>query len=177
VASSFLGFAERRNGSMRIAFEQSLLQNEAFSATMLAVAVKSYYDQTDQKHGMPFLLSLLVLPLIYHRETAQTFAGKRKPSILPKVLAENRDLPLGVQERMQKMLHMSMAALRLAVASRILSIDDDGKALELVPAPTMPAMEFSSKDTKLMNGAARAIGHSFAEVTLAQLGEFLLVRF
>ncbi len=162
---------------MRIAFEQSLLQNEAFSATILIAAVKSYYDQTDQKHGMPFLLSLLVLPLAYHRETAQTLAAKKRPSILPKALAENRNLPLGVQERMQKMLHMSMAALRLAIASQVLSIDDDGKALEIVPARALPVPEFSSTDAKLMNRAARAIGSSFAEMTLAQLGEFLLVRF
>lgn len=161
---------------MRIAFEQSLFQNEALSATLMCVAVKAYYDQTEQRHGMPFFLSLLVLPLAYHRETATILAAKQRPSILPKALAEDRDLPLGVQERMEKMSDMSMAALRLAMRSGCLSIDDDGKDLELIPVGRLPTTNFLSHDARLINRAARAIGYAFTEVTLPQLGEFLLVR-
>jgi hypothetical protein len=162
---------------MRIAFEQSLFQNEAFSATLMCTAVKAYYEQTEQRHGMPFLLSLIVLPLAYHRETAKILAVKRRPSILPKTMAENRDFPLGLQERMQDMSNMSMSALRLAIASQSLSLDDDGTALELVPVGALPADNFTSEEAKLMKKAARALGQAFAEVTLPQLCEFLLVRF
>jgi hypothetical protein len=162
---------------MKISFEQSLLQNDAFSATLITTAVKAYYDQTGQRHGMPLLLSLLVLPLVYHRETASVLAAKRRPAILPKAISENRDLALGVQERMERMTEMSMDALRLGIASRAISIDDDGRSLELIPATTRPTTTFSGDDARLMNRAARAVGCSFAEVTLPQLGEFLLVRF
>lgn len=162
---------------MRMTFEQSLFQNEVFSATLMCTAVKAYYEQTEQKHGLPFLLSLLVLPLAYHRETAKILAVKRRPSILPKAIAENRDFPLGIQERMQDMSDMSMSALRLAIASQSLSLDDDGDALEFVPAKTLPADTFTSEQAKLMKRAARALGQAFAEVTLPQLCEFLLVRF
>ena len=162
---------------MKISFEQLLLQNDAFSATLITTAVKAYYDQTGQRHGMPLLLSLLVLPLVYHRETASVLAAKRRPAILPKAISENRDLSLGVQERMEQMTEMSMDALRLGVAAGVISIDDDGRSLELIPTKTQPTTTFSGDDAQLLQRAARAVGYSFAEVTLPQLGEFLLVRF
>lgn len=162
---------------MKIAFEQSLLQNDAFSATIISIAVKAYYDQTEQKHGMPWALGFLILPLVYHKETAETCANKRRPSILPKVIAENKNIPLGVQDRLEKMTDMSMAGLRLAVASGSLTIDDDGVGLEIVPVGKLPPAKFVSEKAKTMKKAARVIGYAFAEVTIEQLGEFLLVRF
>lgn len=162
---------------MELRFEQYLLQNDAFSAALLSAAVRSFYDQTERKAGMPLLLSLLVLPLAYHRETAETITSKRRPSLIAKAIAANRDLPLGVQERMEDMIEMSMSALRLAIGSSALAIDDTGTSLEIVPVGQLPPTTFASPDAKLLHRAARYVGQAIAEVSIEQLCQFLMVRF
>ena len=72
---------------MRLLFEGLLLQNGVFSATLLSAAVKAYYEEKDRCHGMPLPVSLLVLPLSYHRETAVTLLSKHRPSLLAKAVA------------------------------------------------------------------------------------------
>jgi hypothetical protein len=118
-----------------------------------------------------------VLPLVYHRETAAKRVSKRRPSILAKALAENRDLALGLQERMEGMVSMSMDAVRLGICTGAMVIDDDGESMELIPGERQPSAAFSSEDARMMNRAARAVGNAFSECTIPQLGEFLLVRF
>lgn len=162
---------------MELRFEQALLQNNAFSAALLSTAVRAFYDQTDRKAGLPMLLSLLVLPLAYHRETAETLTSKRRPSLIAKAIASNRDLPLGVQQRMEEMTEMSMSALRMAIGSQALAIDDTGSSLEIVPVGPLPPTQFASPDAKLLHRAARYVGQAIAEVSLEQLCQFLMVRF
>ena len=162
---------------MELRFEQSLLQNDAFSAALLSVAVRSFYDQTDRKTGLPLLLSVLVLPLSYHKETTETLISKRRPSLFAKAIASNRDIPLGLQQRMQEMTDMSMSALRLAIAASALAVDDTGTNLELVPVGTLPPTRFTSADAKRLRRAAKTIGQALAELSLEQVCQFLMVRF
>lgn len=162
---------------MDLKFEQALLQNDAFSAVLLSTAVRSFYDQKDRTAGIPLMLSLLVLPLSYHRETAEALVRKRQPSLFSKAIAANRNLPLGVQKRMEDMTEMSMSALRLAIGSHALAVDDTGTSLEIVPVGPLPPSAFASPDAKRLHRAAKCVGQGIAEVSIEQLCQFLMVRF
>lgn len=159
-------------------FENQVIQNTALAAEALWNCAASYYKETQKAHGLSLQNSFLVLPLVFHQTTAQTFSSKNRPGILPKVLAETRDLTLGLQRRLEVMAPLTLQALNVGFASGCLRFDgehEDGP--EILPGVASLAVEHTDQNVLDLLNAARRLGIVFHEVPFPQLCAQLRVSF
>lgn len=159
-------------------FEHRVIQNTALATEALWACVASCFAETDKAHGVKFQAAFLVLPLLFHQSSAKSFSTKKRPGILPKVLAESRDLTVGLQLRMETMAPLTSQALNLGFASGCLLFDaehDDGP--EVLPGDSPLRVEHSDEDVTVMLNAARRLGIILCEVSFPQLCAQLRVSF
>lgn len=159
-------------------FEHHVIQNVALAVEALHACVISCHKRTDQAHGLLFQEAFLVLPIVFHQESARGFSAKIPPGILPKVLAEHRALTVGLQVRMELMAPLTLRALDLGFASECLALDvaPDGDT-EILPARRKLSIEHRDEDVKTLLKAARRLGDVFAETSFDQICAQLRVSF
>lgn len=159
-------------------FEHHVIQNTALATELLWTCVTTCFTETDKAHGVSFQAAFLVFPLLFHQSTAETFASKKRPGILHKVLSESRDITAGLQARMQAMAPLTCQALNLGFASGCLLFDvehDDGP--EVLPGDVRPRTEHTDADVAVLLSAAKRLGIVFSEVAFPQLCAQLRVSF
>lgn len=162
---------------MDVLFEQNIVQNTGLCAEAIFVATAEYFKEKHQRNGIPFPLIFLILPVVFHRSTALALTSKRGDGILFKALRENREIPLGLQRRMESMYARTVAACSLALVSGLLDYDE--QTAQYVPLlkslPKMVVHDSSEVDDILC--ASRRIGKVFAELGIDEVAELLEVVF
>ncbi|WP_082171880.1 three component ABC system middle component [Methylobacterium indicum] len=102
------------------------LFNPAFCGLVIYQSMISFSQV--KKSGMPFSVSLLILPLCLHRDTREVLQeGKR--SYFLKIVAENPIVVAGLADRCTNMLPFSFEALGLLAHINVLSVSDEGSLL------------------------------------------------
>jgi len=162
---------------MDVLFEQNIVQNTGLCAEAIFVATVEYFKTKDQRSGIPFPLAFLILPIALHRNTALTLKSKRGDGILFKAIRENREIPLGLQRRMESMYKRTVAACSLALASRL--IDYDERTAQYIPLlKSLPkAIMHDSSEVDDILCASKRIGKILAEHELDEIAELLEVVF
>ena len=156
-------------------FEQNIVQNEALGAEALWYTVAEGFEASDRVRGIHLPLIFLVLPIVFHRRSAQVLAGRTQPGALYKALAADRELAVGLQSRMQNMWGRTQRALTLAVSGGLVEIDSAD--FELTPRRKTSPINHVSAETKLIMASARRVGQAFVEMTPVQVMTHLNVRF
>ena len=82
-------------------FEIRNLFNPAFCGLILFRAIHGYEEE--DARGMPFSLSLLVLPLCLHKDTREVIAGSPRTYLL-KTAETNQQVMVGFADRVTQML-------------------------------------------------------------------------
>lgn len=157
-------------------FEQHLTQNEALAAEVLWHAVLEAFEASNRERGVQLPLSFIVLPITFHRRSAESLAGRTQPGALYKSLAADRAFSVGLQSRMEAMWKRTQRALSLSLAANLIEVDSHA-GLELIPRRRTAVIEHVSQDTKLIIASAKRVGQAFAEMTPVQLMAHLNVRF
>ncbi len=160
---------------MDLLFELQLTNNPALASYLLSVAVKECYELREQASGVEFPLIFIVLPLVFHKDTAKAMAKKQYPGALVKALSENREIPLGLQERMEGFAELTLSALNISFAAEALYLDVNG-TIEIIPGK-ISTPGFTHPDTKMMVGTAKRVGISLAELNSEQICRYLDIRF
>ena len=161
---------------MDILFEQHLIQNTALAAETLWQAVDEAYETTGKTSGVPFPLAFVILPLTFHERSAKALASKTQPGALYKAIAEDREMTIGLQARMQAMSRRTFQALSLAFQSRLILLDPDHER-HLVPGRRTQPVTHVTNDAKQVLNAAKRVGQAFAEMNVVQLTTHLNIRF
>ncbi|MBR6059926.1 MAG: hypothetical protein IKP58_17295 [Victivallales bacterium] len=112
-------------------FELDLVQNTGLAAEVIFTTVLSYYKERNSISGLPFPLAFLVLPLLFHHRTVEDIKRRKGSGILYKAIKEDREIPIGLQKRMESMFDRTLSACFLAVSADIMTIDL--KTVELIP--------------------------------------------
>jgi hypothetical protein len=160
---------------MDFLFEQKFIQNTALGAHLLWVAAKECYEQNERRSGVSFPLIFLILPLVFHRSTAKALFNKKRPGALFKAISENREIPLGLQKRMEGFAEQTLSSLNMCVSSRLLYIDTE-EQMEIVPLKSS-RMDYSGYETKMVINATKRVGQCFSELNLEQICSYLNIRF
>lgn len=100
------------------------LFNPAFCGLVLSRALTSF-QEIDGK-GMPFSLSLLVLPLCLHRQTRDVLRAGKKSYFL-KIVAEHPELQVGLARRCTDMLPFTFEGFGLLMQSGALAVEANGR--------------------------------------------------
>lgn len=159
-----------------ILFEQKIIQNTGLAAEAIWQAVHEAYETKGRTEGVPFPLVFLVLPLTFHKRTANALASKTQPGAIYKALADDREIPVGLQGRMQAMSDRTLQALSIGFSTSLLKLDQDHHR-QIIPGKKTPPVTHATEDVKTILKAAKRVGQTFAELTIVQLASHLEIKF
>ncbi|WP_417799039.1 MULTISPECIES: three component ABC system middle component [Rhodospirillales] len=140
-------------------FESRNLFNPAFCGLVLFRALDSY----EEEHfgGMPFSLSLLVLPLCLHRDTREVFE-KSSRSYFLKTAAKNQQMLVGFATRTTQMIPYTFEGLALLMERGCIRVSDDG-SIRTVPKMVRKKVD-GTDETISCQKVAKIIGREFARI-------------
>ncbi len=162
--------------------EVRAIQNPALGSILIWRAASSYQKTHLTSDFMPLPLAFLVLPILYHEETASLVTTTRTASGLRKLTEKFRsaeesktDLLLAVGGRATAMRELSWESLRLAFSSNILALDTaKGTLLSLSETPLVSGVPLQIRP---MLGNAEKLGAWFSSLTMYEIGLQMQVTF
>jgi len=161
---------------MDILFEQNVIQNSGLAAETIWQAVSEGYEGRGRAEGISLPLVFIVLPLTFHQRSASVLASKAQPGALYKALGEDREILIGLQQRMQAMSDRTFAALSIAFDSALLKLDV-GSDRQLIPGRRTSPVDHVTVEVKTIMAAAKRVGQAFSEMSPTQLSAQLNIRF
>ena len=159
-----------------VLFEQRVIQNTGLAAELLWQAVCEAYDATGRTEGVSFPLAFLILPLTFHQRTAASLTSKTQPGALYKALADDREILVGLQSRMQALSARTFQGLSICFQTGLLRLDQDHRR-QLIPGRKTPPVTHVTDEVKTMLGAAKRVGQALSEMSVVQLSTHLGIRF
>lgn len=142
------------------AFEVRNLFNPAFCGLILFRALQGYEEENPG--GMPFSISLLVLPLCLHKDSRQVIAGSPR-SYLLKTVEQNPQLLVGFASRATNLLPFALEAFGLLMESGCFVVSQNGR-LKTVPDKVRKSVTGTSESITCQR-VARIIGKEFARIS------------
>jgi hypothetical protein len=140
-------------------FEIRNLFNPAFCGLVLCRALHGYEEEDSR--GMPFSLSLLVLPLCLHKDTREVIAGSPR-SYLLKTTEKNQQVMVGFASRVTKMLPFAFEGFGLLMERGCMAVTDDGR-IQTVPDKVRRTVS-GTAETVSCQRVARIVGRQFARI-------------
>lgn len=159
-----------------VLFEQRVTQNTGLAAETIWQAVYETYEASGRTGGVAFPLSFLILPLTFHQRSAMALASKTQPGALYKALADDREITVGLQGRMQAMAERTLHALSIGFHTGLLLLDPDHER-HLIPGRKSQPVSHATEEVKIILNAAKRVGQSFAEMSVVQLTTQLNIKF
>jgi hypothetical protein len=139
-------------------FEIRNLFNPAFCGLILFRALSGYEEKGAR--GMPFSLSLLVLPLCLHKESREAIA--ENPRSLLKSTENNQQIMVRFAERVTQMLPYTFEGFGLLMEKGCISVTDSG-CIQTIPSKVRKSVS-GTDETVACQKVARIVGKEFARV-------------
>ncbi len=108
-------------------FEIANLLNPAFCSVLVYATVKDF--ENERKQGMPFALTLLILPLVLHKPTRETLPQTTRTQFQQWVKEQPEEFSLLFAARTRQLLPYSKEALTFGMQRYILEIDESGNVV------------------------------------------------
>jgi hypothetical protein len=140
-------------------FEIRNLFNPAFCGLVLFRALNGY-EELDAR-GMPFSLSLLVLPLCLHKDSREVIASNPR-SYLLKTTEKNQQVMVGFADRVTLMLPYAFEGFGLLMERGCIAIADGGR-IQTVPQTVRKTVK-GTDETISCQKVARIVGREFARI-------------
>lgn len=140
-------------------FEIRTLFNPAFCGLVLFRALQGYEEEDCR--GMPFSLSLLILPLCLQKDSREVITASSR-SYLLKITEKYPQIQVGFSDRATAMMPYAFEGFELLMEKGCISLSDDGR-LQTVSA-TVKKSVTGTEETKSCQRAARYLGKEFARI-------------
>jgi hypothetical protein len=142
-------------------FEIRNLFNPAFCGLVLFRALQGYEEQ--DTGGMPYSLSLLVLPLCLHKHSREALAAGSR-SYLLKVVERSPQMQVNLAERVTAMLPYTFEGFGLLMERNCITIADDGR-IQSAPNKVRKTIDTTgTAETVSCQRVARFVGKEFARI-------------
>jgi hypothetical protein len=140
-------------------FEIRNLFNPAFCGLVLFRAMQGYEEEDSR--GIPFSLSVLILPLCLHQDSRDVIAGSPR-SYLLKTTEKNPQLQVGFANRVTAMIPYTFEGLGLLMERGCISVAPDGR-LQTIPDNVRKTVT-GTAETKTCQRVSRIVGKEFARI-------------
>ena len=164
-----------------LAQETQAIQNPALSAGLLWRFVCGYAEAHRTADPVPFPLLFLVIPILYHKAARDFVSRTQKASGLRAFASKfgdakesKQDLLLAIHDRSIRLRPLTLHAIRIAIATRLLTIQADGTVIAL--SHTRGASGIP-KEAKQMMRDAEKLGAWCAQLTLHEVASTLKLGF
>ena len=162
--------------------ETRIVQNSALGAVLLWRFTSGYERENKVKGPPPIPLLFIVLPIMFHQDTAEIIISTRRSSGLRAFVnkfasskSSKNDLILAINDRAIIMRNLSMRSLRLALASNLISIDIE-RGLAIPLTSTAPKAGVARSIRSMLQSAER-LGYWCSQLSLYEVSAILKVRF
>lgn len=162
--------------------ETRIVQNPALGSVLLWRFAVGYSDGSEIKAPTPLPLLFVVLPIIYHEETAAFIESTRKSSGLRAFVnkfdeskTSKSDLIISIHERARVMRQLTQHSLSLALASDLIALDLRSGGI-FPKTRTQPKTGIPNSVTEMMKAAER-LGFWCSKLTLHEVSITLKVAF
>ncbi len=135
------------------------LFNPAFCGLILFRALQAYEEEDTR--GMPFSLSLLVLPLCLHKDSREVIASSSR-SYLLKTVEKNQQVMIGFADRVTEMLPYALEGFGLLMERGCLTVAEEGR-IQTVPNKVRKSIK-GTDETISCQRVARIVGREFARI-------------
>lgn len=140
-------------------FEIRNLFNPAFCGLILFRALQGYEEENPD--GLPFSLSLLVLPLCLQKDSRKVISDNPR-SYLLKTVEKNPQLLVGFADRASDLLPFALEAFGLLMERECFVVSQDGR-LKTVAGRVRKAVTGTDESVSCQR-VARIIGKEFARI-------------
>lgn len=140
-------------------FEIRSLFNPAFCGLVLFRALHGYEEENAR--GMPFSLSLLVLPLCLHKDSREVIADSPRSHLL-RTTEKNQQVVVGFPNRATKMLPYAFEGFGLLMERGCITVADEGR-IQTVPKKVRKSVD-GTDETVACQKVARIVGREFARI-------------
>lgn len=137
--------------------ELRTLFNPAFCGVVLLRALKGY--ESNDASGIPFSLSLLVLPLCLHKVSREAI-NRGSRSYFTKILDDNPPIRVGLAERANDLLPYTFEAMGYLMQQDAIEVSDDGRLF--VKPRSIKTKISGTEETRACQRAAQTLGKKFA---------------
>lgn len=135
------------------------LFNPAFCGLVLFRALHGYEEEDTR--GMPFSLTLLILPLCLHKDSREVF-GSNPRSYLLKTVEKNQQMMVGLADRVTQMMPFAFEAFGLLMEKKCIIVTEDGR-IKTVPKMVRKTVDGTAESVACQK-VARIIGKEFARI-------------
>lgn len=136
------------------------LFNPAFCGLVLTRALREF--EAEDELGMPYSLSLLILPLSLHKETREIFAANSRSYFL-KVVESNPQILIDFSRRAKDLMPYTQEAFALLTHLGCIEPTTDGKVK--LGIATVRKTISGTDESKSCQNVARYLGRQFARIS------------
>lgn len=160
---------------MSMLIEHDIIQNIGIGTLALNKFTNTYFKQKKNIEGPSLALVMPVLPLLFHKQTLENIFKKRFEGGFFNAINGYREIPAGLQQRMEDMSEQTFKSLNLAYQSKLLTYNKELN--EILPIETkVKTQHYNSEIKKIISGADR-LGFWFATLPFEQICIMLKIRF
>lgn len=160
--------------------EVRAVQNPALGAMLLWRCSVGYSSTHEKAEPIPLPLLYLVLPILFHKDTADLVSGTQKASGLRKftekfqLAAQNKtDLLLAIAPRAQAMRRLTSDALGLALLGSLVSMEQS--TAHVIAVSQTPATAGIPASVRPLLAAAEKLGGWFSQLSIYETALLLQV--
>ena len=166
---------------MQTLFEKHVAENYAITAFALYAACRSFRESTTLLQGLNLQQTLLLPAMIFHAKTAESFANRtRTEGLFYRVLAEQMQLTVGLQDRMQDFADRTLSSIHFGVSVGLLVFQKQPEfqiCAAVIRKPSNPLGSSASDEAKRIIKAADRLGYCFATTDFPIICASLRVSF
>ncbi len=140
-------------------FEIRTLFNPAFCGLILFRALQGYEEEDPR--GMPFSLSLLVLPLCLHKDSREVIAAGSRSHLL-RITEKYPQMQVGFSDRTSTMIPYAFEGFDLLMERGCILLSEEGR-LQPVSGKVKKSVT-GTHETKSCQRVARYLGKEFARI-------------
>lgn len=155
--------------------EHDIIQNIGIGALALHSFCNSYFQTKQNLNGPSLALAMPVLPILFHEETLESIHRRAFEGGFFNAVNAYREIPAGLQQRMEDMSEQTFKSLNLAYQSKILTYNKELN--EILPIENkVDVAQYNAEIKKIIRGADR-IGFWFASLPFEQICIMLKIKF
>ena len=102
--------------------EQARLFNPAFLGALVLCAADGYERTSQERHGLPYVLAFLVLPIVLHKSTREALPRTTRTS-LPAWISVNAHTQVGFPARASSLVSLTKDSIAVACHGGLLAIE------------------------------------------------------
>lgn len=156
--------------------EYNIIQNSGIGALALHAFVTEFYKTLENRKGPIIPLLMPILPIVYNRESTERLCkNNRLVSSFYNSLSDNRLIPIGLQDRMEKMSSQTFKALNLAFSTSLLDYDKVNSQILPVRNAFVPKIVYID-NIKLLK-ASKLLGFWFSQLSVEEIMLSLNITF